>query len=162
MSVYLVRAAGTDFIKIGYAANPTRRISVLATSAPFPLVVLACRDGDRLLEGAMHRTLRNVRVHGEWFQHWDECVSWFHDFDASVVNDFRIAVPNNRRPQTFADEVIDALGGTSAVARLIESPPSTVHSWRKIGIPSSRLAHLRLIAREQGVALPSRPASEAA
>jgi len=58
---------------------------------------------------------------------------------------------------TFADDVIDALGGTSAVARLIESPPSTVHSWRKIGIPSSRLAHLRLIAREQGVALPERP-----
>lgn len=34
MSAYLIRAAGTDFIKIGYAANPARRISVLATSAP--------------------------------------------------------------------------------------------------------------------------------
>lgn len=56
---------------------------------------------------------------------------------------------------TFADKVIDALGGTSAVARLIESPPSTVHSWRKIGIPPSRLAHLRLIAASQGVNLPS-------
>lgn len=55
---------------------------------------------------------------------------------------------------TFANQVIDALGGTSAVARLIESPPSTVHSWRKIGIPASRLAHLRLIAQAQGVTLP--------
>jgi len=56
---------------------------------------------------------------------------------------------------TFADIVIDKLGGTSAVARLISAPPSTVHSWRKIGIPSSRLAHLKLIADAQGVTLPT-------
>lgn len=65
--------------------------------------------------------------------------------------------------ETFANEVINLLGGTSAVARLIEAPPSTVHSWRKIGIPASRLAHLRLIAQGQGVALPEpRPTQTAA
>jgi hypothetical protein len=42
--------------------------------------------------------------------------------------------------ETYADKVIDALGGTSEVSRSIEAPTSTVHSWRKIGIPSSRLA----------------------
>jgi hypothetical protein len=56
--------------------------------------------------------------------------------------------------ETFADQVIDALGGTSEVARLIEAPTSTVHSWRKIGIPPSRLAHLRLVAQAKGIALP--------
>jgi hypothetical protein len=60
--------------------------------------------------------------------------------------------------ETYADKVIDALGGTSEVARSIEAPTSTVHSWRKIGIPSSRLAHLRLIAQAQGVELPEPPA----
>lgn len=55
---------------------------------------------------------------------------------------------------SFAEQTIDALGGTSAVAKLIEAPVSTVHSWRKIGIPSSRLAHLRLVADAQGVKLP--------
>lgn len=55
---------------------------------------------------------------------------------------------------TFADNIIDALGGTSAVARLIEAPSSTVHSWRKIGIPPSRLAHLRLVAAKEQIALP--------
>ncbi len=53
-----------------------------------------------------------------------------------------------------ANAVIDHLGGTSAVAKLIEAPMSTVHSWRKNGIPHSRLAHLRLAARAEGKALP--------
>lgn len=55
---------------------------------------------------------------------------------------------------TFADQVIDALGGTTAVAQAIEAPTSTVHSWRTIGIPRSRLAHLRLLARAKGITLP--------
>lgn len=56
--------------------------------------------------------------------------------------------------QTQADQVIDALGGTSSVAAMIEAPTSTVHSWRKIGIPRSRLAHLRLLANAKGISLP--------
>jgi hypothetical protein len=62
--------------------------------------------------------------------------------------------------QTYADQVIDALGGTSAVAKAIEAPTSTVHSWRSIGIPSSRLAHLRLLAKEMGIELPEPPAEQ--
>lgn len=60
---------------------------------------------------------------------------------------------------TFADNVIDALGGTSAVARLIETQPSTVHYWRRHGIPASRMAHLRLVANAKGIALPDEQAA---
>jgi hypothetical protein len=59
-----------------------------------------------------------------------------------------------KKPRTFADDVIDALGGTSAVAKRINSPVSTVHSWRSIGIPPSRLAHLALLADSEGITLP--------
>ena len=61
---------------------------------------------------------------------------------------------------TYADQVIDALGGTTEVARLIEAPTSTVHSWRKIGIPPSRLAHLKLVAAQLGKELPEQPDAE--
>lgn len=61
----------------------------------------------------------------------------------------------------FSCTVIDALGGTTAVARKAHAPTSTVHSWRTIGIPPSRLAHLRLIAQAEGVELPE-PESNAA
>lgn len=49
-----------------------------------------------------------------------------------------------------APDIIDALGGTSVVARMTETPISTVHSWRRIGIPASRLAHLKLAAQAHG------------
>lgn len=51
-----------------------------------------------------------------------------------------------------ANAVIEALGGTTAVAKMICAPVSTVHSWRKIGIPASRLAHLKLAASAAGKA----------
>lgn len=55
---------------------------------------------------------------------------------------------------TIANAVIDHLGGTSATAKLLEAPTSTVHSWRDNGIPQSRMAHLRLVARTIGKPLP--------
>ena len=61
---------------------------------------------------------------------------------------------------TEANLVIDHLGGTSAVAKLIEAPVSTVHSWRTIGIPQSRMAHLRLAAMAAGLDLPEAPRSQ--
>lgn len=55
---------------------------------------------------------------------------------------------------TEANAVIDHMGGTSALAKLIDAPTSTVHSWRSIGIPKSRLAHIRLLATSVGKPLP--------
>lgn len=42
------------------------------------------------------------------------------------------------------NEVIDALGGTSEVARLCEIEPPSVSDWRKLGIPKARMMFLRL------------------
>jgi len=50
--------------------------------------------------------------------------------------------------------VLAHLGGTSATARLIETPVSTVHSWKESGIPPARLAHIRLAAKTVGKPLP--------
>jgi hypothetical protein len=65
----------------------------------------------------------------------------------------------------FASNLIATLGGSTAVSRLTDAPVSTVHSWKQNGIPSSRLAHLRLIAERDGVSvdwetgLPGKPSS---
>lgn len=55
-----------------------------------------------------------------------------------------------RNMETQADKIIDGLGGTSAVAKMLNAPVSTVHSWRKNGLPPSRLAHLKLAAHVAG------------
>lgn len=53
-----------------------------------------------------------------------------------------------------ANFIIDGLGGTAAVARMTKNPTSTVHSWRKNGLSPSRLDHLRLAAKEEGLDWP--------
>lgn len=73
---------------------------------------------------------------------------------------------------TPASKLIDAFGGTSKTAKLAGLPISTVHSWRSNGIPQSRLAHLKLVARvaklpvdfetlAQGVTPPKKTPTEA-
>ncbi|HBD37092.1 MULTISPECIES: hypothetical protein [unclassified Cupriavidus] len=44
----------------------------------------------------------------------------------------------------LANIVIDRLGGTSAVAKICEIKPPSVHEWRENGIPKARLQFLRL------------------
>lgn len=51
---------------------------------------------------------------------------------------------------TYADRLIDALGGTTEVAELVKAPTSTVHSWRRKGLSPSRLDHLKLAAAAAG------------
>jgi len=66
--------------------------------------------------------------------------------------------------QTLADQIIDALGGTTAVHRMTQTPISTVHSWRRNGIPRARLAHLKLAAQVAGKVIdwddPAEPARD--
>jgi len=45
-------------------------------------------------------------------------------------------------------ELIDALGGTAAVARLCCVSPQAVSKWRNSGIPPARLMYLQLAYRD--------------
>lgn len=42
-------------------------------------------------------------------------------------------------------DIIDALGGTTEVARLCEVQPPSVSEWRRTGIPRARRMYLQLI-----------------
>ena len=54
-----------------------------------------------------------------------------------------------------ADEIIDALGGTSKTARIFNINPASVTGWRTNGIPETRLMYLKLAKPELfGIALP--------
>lgn len=55
------------------------------------------------------------------------------------------------RMNTSAVQVIDALGGTAAVARLFEIAMPSVSDWKKDGIPPARMMFLRL-ARKKALA----------
>lgn len=51
-----------------------------------------------------------------------------------------------------ASELIDKLGGTTAVARLLNVKPPSVHGWRAAGIPADKLIRLAATAEKAGVA----------
>lgn len=51
----------------------------------------------------------------------------------------------NEKPDPEANRVIDALGGTAAVAKLCEVNMQAVSQWRRNGIPDARRQYLRVL-----------------
>jgi len=66
--VYLLNAVGTNRYKIGVAQNLHKRKSEIATSSPFPIEIVAWRDGDVSHEKQLHAILKEHRRHLEWFE----------------------------------------------------------------------------------------------
>ena len=52
-----------------------------------------------------------------------------------------------------ANAVIDALGGTTAVARLCEISPPSVHGWREGGIPNGRMLFFKALFSDKLVGI---------
>ncbi len=48
-----------------------------------------------------------------------------------------------------ATQVIDALGGTAAVARLFDLSMPSVSDWKKDGVPDARMMFLRVAKRKE-------------
>lgn len=63
--VYFIRSPTA--IKIGMAKDAQRRLTVLQTSHPDELELVAVCEGGRELENEYHRRFRPFRVRGEWF-----------------------------------------------------------------------------------------------
>lgn len=62
--------------------------------------------------------------------------------------------------ENIAEIVIDALGGTSALASEMSLTPSTVSSWKTSGrIPKWRWPIVAEIARKRGIDLPTQDAA---
>lgn len=66
--LYAMRAVGTPLVKVGYSADPARRVREIQSLAPQPLEIIGTiRDCDHRTEAAVHRRLRHWRRRGEWF-----------------------------------------------------------------------------------------------
>ena len=51
-----------------------------------------------------------------------------------------------------ASEIIDRLGGPTAVAKLLKVKPPSVHAWRTGGIPDDKLMRLAPTLEKAGIA----------
>lgn len=66
MSIYFIRSG--NYIKIGYADDPARRLKELQTANPGELEILGIAPGNVAREREIHIIFADFRANGEWFE----------------------------------------------------------------------------------------------
>lgn len=66
--IYFIQPIDGGLIKIGYAENVGERFKSIQLMSPLILRVLNTMDGDKELEGHLHRYFGKLQHHGEWFR----------------------------------------------------------------------------------------------
>lgn len=88
MTVYLIRADSTPFVKIGLAINTEKRLKELQVGSPHSLSVARTIDGGRKMEAVFHRRFHPLHIRGEWFNFHEDMKTWvpadtdFHGIEA--------------------------------------------------------------------------------
>jgi Meiotically up-regulated gene 113 len=72
-AVYFIRDKGADTIKIGYSADPWKRLSNLQVGNSSRLELIGVVAAERAIEGIVHFQLIEGAIDGEWF--WDRGVT---------------------------------------------------------------------------------------
>lgn len=70
MAVYFIRAG--NFIKIGKADNPQKRLQQLQTGSPLKMELVSVIPGGEKEEKKMHAKYAHLRANGEWFHYSPE------------------------------------------------------------------------------------------
>ena len=65
--IYFIRRE-SNFVKIGYSKDVTKRIKELQTASPTPIKVLAVLPGGYKTERELHNLFYKHRKEGEWFK----------------------------------------------------------------------------------------------
>lgn len=66
--VYFVQQGDGGPVKIGVAKDPRNRLADLQVGSPYPLRLLCVFRTIVAYESELHRTLRDYRLSGEWFE----------------------------------------------------------------------------------------------
>lgn len=124
MAVYFIQSGGNGPVKIGKSIDPEARLRSLQTSHATELTLIRVVGGGHAAESWLHKRYDKLRIRGEWFAH-----------DPSMLT-ISVPVLECRGPKVKqkssnpVSDFIDALGGTSAVARLCDVGKSAVSNWR--------------------------------
>lgn len=65
--IYFIHDKQSGAVKIGYAADPQKRLAELQTGCPNGLELIRTLHGQRREEKEVHRRLKRFRHRGEWF-----------------------------------------------------------------------------------------------
>jgi DNA-binding transcriptional regulator YdaS (Cro superfamily) len=128
--VYFLRCG--DFVKIGYSANPKRRLRYLQTATPFDFELLGVHPGAKWQEKQLHKIFASSRHRHEWFRAdqtiLEIAMSGLPSMDAPPQ---RPPAPPRRDfpPSKLAEYLLANSIRAHAFAGQIGVLPSTVHRW---------------------------------
>tara|TARA_Y100001951_G_scaffold105173_2_gene120410 strand:- start:1078 stop:1578 length:501 start_codon:yes stop_codon:yes gene_type:complete len=150
--VYFIKPIGMDGpIKIGCSKSPTGRLEGLRTWCPLPLELLASIEGGPAIERRFHAMFLDDHEGHEWFRASARLTKVIASVAAGTFDIETLPAPVMLRrkrgkaknpPLTPAAKLINKLGGTTAVARLLSAPVTTVQHWKISGIPQAHIKHL--------------------
>lgn len=122
--IYFIQAHSGGPVKIGYAANPEKRIAEIQRMSPVELKTLKIIEGDLKQEKELHKHFAKFRLHGEWF-----------DLNEKMLN---IVIP---LPEKASEKkqptrvVIDRAGFTiKEISEALQFNEKTIRHWIKTGL----------------------------
>lgn len=66
--VYFFHAPAVDAVKIGWSADPRRRLAQIQACSPTPVRLVFAVAGTEYDERKLHERFAGWRLHGEWFE----------------------------------------------------------------------------------------------
>ncbi|RAK51612.1 GIY-YIG nuclease family protein [Phenylobacterium soli] len=65
--IYVIRDSLSGYVKIGYAADPWRRLAKIQSDTPGEVRLVVSEEGDEEREAELHQQFAHCRTRGEWF-----------------------------------------------------------------------------------------------
>ena len=132
--VYFLQAGDGGPIKIGFTkGTPEARIKSLQTASPLKLILIGVANGSNIEEKLLHHHLRSHRVAGEWFHPTSQVteamiLAMNGEFPKKLEivpppKEPKALRPKRQRKFNPVDEIFDAFGGATSLARAIGLKP---------------------------------------
>lgn len=113
--IYFAHADELNRVKIGFAADPWKRLSKMQSDSPCALALVAICPGDVADEQALHTRFASDRLRGEWF-----------GYSASIrAHVATLPTPIRPQPERTVQTVSELVGISQSYASMILSGART-------------------------------------
>lgn len=134
--VYFIGSGHGSPVKIGWAADPERRLCALQVGNPYKLTILARQTGTEKDERALHRQFKAHRLAGEWFEWHDELAAYIRQVEPHrrmTLQD--VAAWLKIKPRMVSRDVRNGILRGTMVAGELQFETDAVKAWgEKVGI----------------------------
>lgn len=126
--IYFAQAGEGAPVKIGYAANPTKRLTELQTAHYEVIRMLLVIDGDERHEAFLHEKFAALRLRGEWFRPASELLTFIAK--PEPLPEMPERVSRQRSPALMA--ALASVGGVSALAAATRVTRQAISQWDEV------------------------------